>query len=548
MTRKIMMIGLDGATFDVINPLIEEGWLPNLARLITRGASGRMLSTVPPISGPAWLSLATGMKPDSTSIYDFTYRKGPGYELQPISSSDFTNRAVWDILGKAGKSVGILNYPMLVPPYEVNGFMSAGLWAAEDAVYTYPACLKDELNSAAGGRYELSVNYHKACYEDTTLFLDDLERVLTKKLHAAGYMMKEKKWDFFWLVLSETDWLQHLMWRHIDPEHPLHEGANSDKHYNRFKEMWRLIDNAIAEFVAIAGEQADIFIFSDHGFGPNEEVFRLNVWLEHEGYLVWKKKSNQTLSRAKVAATSYFKGLAKALRLNMIAPGLYDLGRKTKGKMIDKIIDQIDLDKSIAFDPGHTIPFGAIYINDKLTETDEAKRRLSVEIVGKLQNWARVNGIKVGIHQKPDSSVEQGCTGPDVLVSINDYRCVVIKDGFDSMVFERKPYSSRHSGSHRMDGVFIAAGPDIKNCTIEKSHIYDIAPTVLYLLDMPVPSNMDGQVLTDIVTDEFMERHSVSTASEIQSGQSPASASGAKGLTQDEQEMIQKQLEDLGYM
>ncbi len=548
MTRKILMIGLDGATFDVIDPLIEKGLLPNLAGLISKGASGRILSTVPPISGPAWLSLATGMKPDSTSIYDFTYRKGSGYELQPISSSDFANRAIWDIISKAGKRVGILNYPMLVPPYEVNGFMSAGLWAAADAVFTYPAGLKDELNAAAGGRYELSVNYHKACYEDTTLFLDDLERVLTKKLHAARYMMQEKSWDLFWLVLSETDWLQHLMWRHIDPKHPLHEGAKSDRLYDRFKEIWRLIDNAIAEFTDIAGEQADIFIFSDHGFGPNEEVFRLNIWLEREGYLVWKKKSNKTLSGAKSAVSACCKSLAKALRLNKIAPGLYDYGRKTKSKMIDKIIDQIDLDKSIAFDPGHTIPFGAIYINDKLAETEEARRRLSAEIVGKLQGWARANGVKVETRQKCDLSVGQNTNGPDVLVSVNDYRCVVIKDGFQSKVFERKSYTSRHTGSHRMDGIFIAAGPDIRNCTIEKSHIYDIAPTILYLLQMPVPANMDGQVLTSIVTEQFVGSHSVNTSYEIQGEESPASSDEAKGLTQDEQEMIQKQLEDLGYM
>jgi len=488
------------------------------------------------------------MKPESTSIYDFTYRKDAAYELKPISSSDFAERAIWDILGKAGKRVGILNYPMLVPPYKVNGFMSAGLWASEHGEFTYPAGLKDELNSAAGGKYELSVNYHKACYEDTELFLDDIERVLMKKLRVAQCLMKEKSWDFFWLVLSETDWLQHLMWRHIDRKHPLHEGHKSEKLHGRFKEMWRLIDKAIAEFADIAGEQADIFIFSDHGFGPNEEVFRLNVWLEREGYLVWKKKSNQTLSHAKIAITDCCKSLARTLRLNQIAPGLYDLGRKTKGKIIDKIIDQIDLDKSIAFDPGHTIPFGAIYINDRLAETDEDKRRLSREIVEKLQNWARANGTKVDTQQMCDMSLGERYTGPDVIIGINDYRCVVLKDSFDGKVFERKSYTSRHTGSHRMDGVFIATGPDIRNCIINKSHIYDIAPTVLYLLDIPVPANMDGQVLTSIITEKFAGSHSMSTAGEIQGGKSPVSADKAKGLTQDEQDMIKKQLEDLGYM
>jgi len=548
MTRKILMIGLDGATFDVINPLIEEGLMPNLAALIARGASGRMLSTVPPISGPAWLSLATGMKPDSTSIYDFTYRNGAGYELQPISSSDFAERSIWDILSRAGKQVGIINYPMLVPPYEVNGFMSAGLWAAEDREFTYPAGLKDELNSAAGGKYELSVNYHKPCYNDTKLFLDDIERVLTKKLLAVKHLMKEKSWDFFWLVLSETDWLQHLMWRHIDRNHPLHEGPKSGEFHRRFKEMWRLIDEAIGEFAEIAGEQADTFIFSDHGFGPNEAVFRLNVWLEREGYLVWKNKPNRTLSRVKTAVTAYCKDAARAMRLNKIAPRLYDYGRKTKGKLTEKIIEQIDLDKSMAFDPGHTIPFGAIYINDKLAESAEARRRIAGEIVDKLQNWAGANGVKVETHQKSGLSAGRPDAGPDVLIGVDDYRCVVLKDSFDGEVFERKSYTSRHTGSHRMDGVFIAAGPEIRSCTVDKSHIYDIAPTVLYLLGLPVPASMDGQVLTGIVTEQFLVDHPVNVDGQRRDGQAAGSVGGAKELTQDEKDAIQRQLEGLGYM
>jgi len=408
--------------------------------------------------------------------------------------------------------------------------------------------LKDELNRAAGGAYELIVNYHKTCYDDTGLFLDDIERVLTKKLLAAKCMMKEKRWDFFWLVLPETDWLQHLMWRHIDRNHPLHEGPKSEEFHRRFKEMWRLIDEAIAEFSDIAGEQADIFIFSDHGFGPNEEVFRLNVWLQREGYLVWKKKSNQTLSRAKSAASACCKEVAKALRLNKIAPRLYDYGRKTKGKLVEKVVDQIDINRSIAFDPGHTIPFGGIYINDQLAGAAEKKRQVSREIVGKLQNWASANGVKVETKQKCDLPVDQQSAGPDVLIGINDYGCVLPKDRFDGEVFERRPYTSRHSGSHRMDGIFIGAGPDIQNCTMDESHIYDIAPTILYLLDLPVPASMDGHVLTGIVAEQFLSSHPVNMASKTRDGESTGSVGGTKELTQDEKDAIQRQLEDLGYM
>ncbi|HUV67054.1 MAG TPA: alkaline phosphatase family protein, partial [Sedimentisphaerales bacterium] len=200
MERRILMIGLDGATFDVINPLMEEGRMPNMAGLMAAGTSGCMLSTIPPVSGPAWISLATGMKPERTAIYDFTYRKAGSYQLEHISSSDYAGRAVWDYLGQAGKKVGILNYPMFFPPYPVNGFITAGLGASDDDEFTSPAALKQDLNRAADGKYELCVGYHNIRYEDTELFLNDVQRVLDKKLRAATSLAREKQWDFFWLV------------------------------------------------------------------------------------------------------------------------------------------------------------------------------------------------------------------------------------------------------------------------------------------------------------------------------------------------------------
>jgi len=543
------MIGLDGATFDVINPLIEEGLMPNLAELIDKGASGSMLSTIPPISGPAWVSLATGMKPEKTSIYDFTYRKGNSYDLQPVSSLDYAGRAVWDHLGKAGRKVGILNYPMFIPPYEVNGFISAGLWASEDGEFTFPPALKQELNEAAGGKYELDVDYHKPRYEDTELFLDDIHRVLAKKLDAAKYFVKEKEWDFFWFVISETDWIQHIMWRHIDESHPLYEGKKSRMLHQKFKEFWRVIDEAIGEMSAIAGEQSNIVVFSDHGFGPNEEIFRLNVWLEREGYLVWKKKRSKAFSSAKGVVFTCCKSAAKAVKLNKLTPGLYNhYGRKTRGRLIERAIDQIDIEKSVAFDPGHTIPFGGIYINDQLIKDPRKRDELGREIAGKLRNWGNLNNVKVETWQKCDSPVTEAGTGPDVLVGINDWRCVLPKDRFNGEVFERKPYSSRHTGSHRMDGIFIGVGPDIQSCTIDKVHIYDIAPTILYLFNMPVPQHMDGNVLKSIVDEQYLTRNPVKHQSGDQDDGFSDSIDRTKELTQKEKDVIQQQLKDLGYM
>jgi predicted AlkP superfamily phosphohydrolase/phosphomutase len=501
------MIGLDGVTFDVINPLIEEGLLPNLAGLIVKGASGRILSTIPPISGPSWISLATGMKPEKTSIYDFTYRKGEDYDLKNISSIDYVGRSIWDYLSKAGKKVGVMNYPMCFPPYEVNGFFSVGLGTPEDKDFTFPGELKKELETIAGGEYERTVDYHKPCYEDAELYLKDVQRVLNKKIKVAKYLMKEKQWDFFWLVISETDWVQHLMWRHIDENHSLHEGEKSRSLYEKFKNLWIRIDRAIGELAEIAGENSNVIVHSDHGFGPNESVFKLNVWLELEGYLVWRKERKKEFIFDKEKLFEHFKALAKATNLNKLAPKLYNYGRATRKKLIQKTIDYIDIDKSIAFDPGHTIPFGGVYINDRIAKTERKKKEISNQIEQKLREFANKNNVKVDIWHKSYSSTKQSNMGPDLIIGMDGWECVVLKDPLNGDVFERRPYSSFHTGSHRIEGIFMAAGPDIRNGQVENLHLWDVAPTVLHLFGMSIPSCIDGHVRADVINNEYMESH-----------------------------------------
>jgi predicted AlkP superfamily phosphohydrolase/phosphomutase len=548
MKRKILMIGLDGATFDVINPLIEEGRMPNLAGLIAAGASGCMLSTVPPVSGPAWLSLATGMKPERTSIYDFTYRKGESYELQHISSADYAGRAVWDYLGNAGKRVGILNYPTFFPPYPVNGFITTGLGASDGDEFTSPAALKQELNRAAGGKYELLIGYHNVRYEDTELFLSDVRRVLTKKLRAATCLAREKQWDFFWLVLSETDWLQHLIWQRLDEKRSDSDAQSRNGFRERFKELWGLIDQAIGELCEIAGPQANIVVVSDHGFGPNEGVFKLNVWLERERYLIWRNSNNGAFRDAKDAICRGARAIARGIKLHKLAPALYGHGRATKDKLIEQVVDQIDLAKSVAFDPGHTIPFGGIYINDQIVTSPQKRKELSREIEEKLHKWAEANSVSIETWQRPDSPGARANTGPDVLVGINDWGCVLLKDHLGGEVFERRPYSTRHTGSHRMNGIFVAAGPDIRRGAVETIHLYDIAPTILHLFNVPVPADMDGRVHEDIVTAEYLKAHPAKFQSEAAGNKSQETSSRAREMTQQEKDSVQQQLKDLGYM
>jgi predicted AlkP superfamily phosphohydrolase/phosphomutase len=549
MKRQVFIIGLDGATFDIINPLIEEGYMPCLKKLIAKGAYGPLKSTIPPISGPAWLSLATGLRPESTAIYDFCCRKDKrNFRLSSLSSSDYKGRAVWDYLSNAGKRVLIINFPMCIPPYRVNGFMSAGIGASRKGEFTYPPEFGEELDRLAGGFYEISIPYHDRCYNDTELFLNDLQRVLSKKIQVTKCLLKEKRWDFFWVVFSETDWLQHIMWRHIDESHPCYEGDRSRKFCRKFKQIWSLIDEAIGRFSAIVGEDTNMFIHSDHGFGANSGVFKLNVWLEKEGYLNWRGGHDVILSQAKKSIFAFCETVSKRINPYRLAPGLHRLARRAKNMFAYSVIDRLDLERSRAFDPGHTIPFGGIYINSEIVGSAAEKRILIGEIAGRLYDWGKANNVKVDIWHKDSSCDGESETGPDLIVGMDDWECVVIKDRLKGKVFERRPYSSRHTGSHRMNGIFIAAGPDVHYRKLPCVNIHELAPVILHLFNQPIPFNMDGRLIKQIFNDEYLKKHPPELMVEKPFDRIHRIGENRKNLPVHDEAAVQKRLRGLGYL
>ena len=142
---KVFILGLDGATFEILNPLMAEGLMPNLHQLCIDGVHGPMRTIFPPVTAPAWLALATGLNPGKTGAYDYINRSDPSSDLYvPISSAYYVDRSVWDYLNKAGLSVGIFNYPTLSPPPPVNGFAVSGMGGSNGEM-TYPADIEAEI-------------------------------------------------------------------------------------------------------------------------------------------------------------------------------------------------------------------------------------------------------------------------------------------------------------------------------------------------------------------------------------------------------------------
>jgi predicted AlkP superfamily phosphohydrolase/phosphomutase len=173
---------------------------------------------------------------------------------------------------------------------------------------------------------------------------------------------------------------------------------------------------------------------------------------------------------------------------------------------------------------------------------------LADEISEKLKDWGGKHDVKVEIWRHSGIGNKIAHNGPDLLVGINDWRCVILKDQFEGELFEQRPYSPRHTGSHRMNGIFIAAGPDILRKKLDQVHICDVAPTLLYMFDQPIPTSMDGRVLKKIFKPEYLKNHPLKLQTEIQAKKGAEPRKISSGLSEEEEKAIQKRLKDLGYM
>ncbi len=344
---------------------------------------------------------------------------------------------------------------MLFPPYKVNGFMVSGLGSSPNDEITYPLSLKGELEQIAG-KYEIYIDYHNKKYENLDLFISDLNKFLDKFEKWVYYIVKDKEWEFLFVVFSVTDWMQHITWRHIDETHLMYDPKISPKYREEFIKFWRKIDSIINNLLQIIPKDTIVFLVSDHGFGPNDQTFNLLKWLEMKGYLVRKKKFKRDLKII----------LHKILNILLPKPIKMSIPSKARSKvgsvLRTSITDNIDFEKSKAYCLGHTIPFGAIYIN---ADNEKYKEKIKTGLIHDLKNISKDirKEVEVQIYDpKKLYSGEKIDLLPDIIFTINNWRCVIIEDNFDRPLFEEKPFSTRHTDSHRLNGIFLAYGEEIK--------------------------------------------------------------------------------------
>lgn len=541
--KRVIVIGLDGATFDLIKPWM--GRLPNFAKFIAEGTHGILKSTLPPMSPPAWASFQTGVNPGKHGIFHFC-EPNLDKPYQPVGSFSFRKKPFWEFISEKGKTVGIVNLFGTFPPKPINGFIISGRNVPRGKNFTYPPHLENEIKEKVGN-YIIDIDpYHatKALkYISKDEFLELLHKMLSLRIKTFWYLVERYKPDLFIIVFTAIDMVQHFFWKYLDRSHPDH--CDDERYRDAILGVYKKFDEYIGEVTSALGDNAVIFIVSDHGHGPWHKEVNLNRWLMEHGFLHVRKGA--------ISLKNVLKKLSKAV----LPPSFWETFKR-KTQKVKKLYREMPIDwsKTKAFAFGH---YGNIYINLKgkqplgIVEPGQEYDSLCKDIEQKLLEWINpITGRRMvkKVYKRHELYSGDALTyAPDLVVEWEDYAYISshASDYRSPMITEVHSFYKNvpQSGSHRLDGIFIAKGPNIKsNHHIHKVNITDIAPTVLYLFGQPIPTYMDGKVLTELFDESFIAANPITTYEFTQE----VVTEEKEAFSQDEAEQIKEQLKGLGYM
>ncbi|MCC6222827.1 MAG: alkaline phosphatase family protein [Thermoleophilia bacterium] len=505
---KLTIVGLDAVTLSIVDPLIESGDLPNLARLLASGTRGVLRSTTHPLTPQAWATMVTGVNAGRHGIWDFAERCDSGYELRVVNGSFRRAPAVWDRLTGAGRRVGLLNVPFTWPPPQVSGFVISGFDTATRDELTHPPDLLVELRRRFG---RLELDHTFPIGTGGRFDLDQVRRTCEQKTELALWLAAELAPELLFLVFMSADHVHHLAW--TEWESRGRESVVAD--------VYRILDEAVGTLVAGLPGGGDVMVVSDHGAGPLNGVVNLNAWLAEQGFLTYAAATAGLPTRlARGALALRRKALPEGLRraLKRLAPDLSERAVRVSAAHL------LDFSRTSAFAYG---TFGNIVLNVRGREAEgivgsgAEYERVRDEIARRLVDLRGPAGERVvrAVHRR-----ESLCSGPwlekvpDLVVEFEDYawlgkgnlksRTPTI---WDEVQIEA---GSEHTyvGSHRHAGMFALAGPSARAGGRISARIEDVAPTILYLMGEPVPDELEGHVLADALDPGLLERRPPASA------------------------------------
>lgn len=539
----LTVVGLDAATFDVVDPLVELGELPAIARLLDGSARGPMRSTTHPLTPLAWTTMTTGVNAGVHGVWDFTERDESGHHLRLVNGSFRRAPTVWDVLSARGRRVGIVNVPFTWPASEVNGFLLSGLDAsARDDDAVYPAELAVELRRRFGAH---DLDHAFPLDSSGRIDLELVRRAVESRCAAVAWLVERFEPELLFTVFMAADHIHHLAWPEWEERGP----------ESRVADVYRILDDAVASLVELAGDGGNVLLVSDHGGGSLKGVVNLNAWLAREGFLAYAEnvgdvRTEEGRRRLVHRLYSLERALPESLRsrLRRGLPGVRDWALRLREYSV------VDWERTRAFSYG---TFGNVVVNLRgreehgIVDPDEYDS-VRDAIVERLLELRGPDGERIvaAVHRREDLFAGP-CLEllPDLVVEFDDYawlgkgaltyRTEEIWD--EISIADDSPES--YVGSHRHDGVFALRGPAARPVELSAA-IEDVAPTILYLLGEAIPPELEGRVLVEAIDEALLDERAPEYAEE---GEAVA-VGGRRVYAAEAGDEVEARLRGLGYV
>jgi predicted AlkP superfamily phosphohydrolase/phosphomutase len=466
MKRRVMIIGLDCAT----PQLVFDRWLdelPNIKRLVDDGIWGKLRSSDPPITVPAWMSMMTSKNPGRLGFYGLRNRVDHSYDKMATANSTFVKEpTVWDILSRNGRQVVLIGVPQTYPPKPINGEMvTCFLTPSTDKQFTYPASLRDEVQEVTGG-YILDAVGFRTDEAEKDRVLGTIYEMTEKRFKLARHMIDTRKdWDFFMMVEMGPDRIHHMFWKYTDPDHPKYVAGN--KYEDSIHQYYRFVDEQIGTLLEKLDDSTAVLIVSDHGARAMVGGVCFNEWLIREGYLVLNSRPDQP-----------------------------------------RPVEQCDVDWSRTRAWGSGGYYARLMLNVRgreprgTTQPGAEYESLRSELIAKLTVLPdhQGNPMNTLVARPEDTYSELRGVPPDLFVYFGNlaWRSVgsVWPKAPDSIyTFEND--TGPDDANHDWHGIFVMRdGQRLGSTLVEGLNLKDVAPTVLSLLGVEVPADMEGKVIT----------------------------------------------------
>jgi predicted AlkP superfamily phosphohydrolase/phosphomutase len=532
--ERTVLIGLDGATWSILDPYMDRGLMPFLRELTARGTRAPLRSIVPALTPPAWTSVMTGKHPGGHGVFDFFQKEEPdSIHFRFASSQDVHSATIWSLASEAGLRVISLNFPLMFPPPAVEGCVVPGgmmPWR-QLRLGCHPPGLFDRLKALPAFNpremldMELEVKAIEGCPADEQhAYVEQHIAREQRWLEVARHLMTEEPAELVAVMFDGVDKLQHLCWRFIDPDcRPADPTPWEQGMIDRCERYFRTLDEILAELAGIAGAEATLVLASDHGFGPTRDVFHVNSWLEREGYLAWADDADADERD----------------------------GTRVGFKDVTRHVHALDWTRTVAY--AATPSSQGIHIVSRVPGTDtplpgDERRRIRDELAGKLRELRRPHDgaplvARCWTREEAFAGPHEGI-GPDLSLLLADGATMSILPSQELVVRRPEP-----AGHHREVGMFLAAGPGIRaGEAVGELSLVDVAPFVLHRLGLPVPDDMAGRVPVELLEDAELAAHPPRTVPAAAPAAVAAVTPDDLELDADEQAGVMQRLKALGYV